>query len=129
MEVTIDLIENLTPEGIGLILKYNELLSEAKNAVKTIKNTCLFHIGEKEITLSDDGNNREYLTFDGIWKARYLHQSYDIPVTIEGVFDVYKAEYEHRKSKSTSVNKKANSAGYFRSCVRRLQKINNITEE
>lgn len=125
MEITIDLIENLTPEDIELILKYNELLSEAKNAVKIIKNTCLFHIGEKEITLSDDGNNREYLTFDGIWKARYLHQSYDIPVTIEGIFDVYKAEYEHKKSKSTQVNNKAASAGYFRTFIKRLQKINN----
>lgn len=125
MEITIDLIENLTPEDIELILKYNELLSEAKNAVKIIKNTCLFHIGEKEITLSDDGNNREYLTYDGIWKARYLHQSYDIPVTIEGIFDVYKAEYEHKKSKSTQVNNKAASAGYFRTFIKRLQKINN----
>lgn len=125
MEITIDLIENLTPEDIELILKYNELLSEAKNAVKIIKNTCLFHIGEKEITLSDDGNNREYLTFDGIWKARYLHQSYDVTVTVEGVFDVYKTEYEHKKSKSAQVNNKADSAGYFRTFIKRLQKINN----
>lgn len=129
MEITIDLIESLTPEDIDRILIYSDLLSESKKAVQIIKDTCLFHIGEKEITLSYDGNNRESLTYDGIWKARYLHQSYDVPVTIEGIFDVYKAEYEYRKSKSTSVNKKANSAGYFRSCVRRLQKINNITEE
>jgi hypothetical protein len=125
MEITIDLIENLTPEDIELILKYNELLSEAKDAVKIIKNTCLFHIGEKRIILSDDGNNREYLTFDGVWKARYLHQSYDIPVTVEGVFDVYKAEYEYRKSKSTQIKQKADSARYFRSCVRRLQNVSN----
>ena len=129
MEITIDLIESLTPEDIDRILTYSNLLSEAKNAVQIIKDTCLFHVGEKEITLSYDGNNRESLTYDGIWKARYLHQSYDVPVTVEGVFDVYKTEYEHKKSKSTQVNNKADSAGYFRSCVRRLQKINNITEE
>lgn len=124
MEITTDLIESLTAEDVELILKYNELLSEAKNAVKIIKNTCLFHIGEKEITLFNDGNNREYLTFDGIWKARYLHQSYDIPVTVEGVFDVYKAEYEYKKLKSTRRNDKAESAKYFRTFVRELQSTN-----
>lgn len=128
MEITIDLLKSLTADDIKKISKYSELLQEAEDAVETVKEAYRFKIGENRITIYNDGNNAEYLLHEGVWQARYIHQTFDIKINVHDIFDVYKEDYEHRLSKSTRVNTVAQSAEYFRTFVNRCRKILNKEE-
>lgn len=123
MEITIDLLKSLSSDDIKRITKYSELLEEAEKAVEIIKAAYKFNIGEMKITVSDDGNNCEYLLHDGVWQARYLHQSYDVCINVNSIFDVFKENYEYTLIRSSRVNMKAESASYFRSFVNRCKKM------
>lgn len=117
MEITIDLLKSLTAEDLRRIEVYQKLLKEAEEAVKAVIGKYKFDICQAKITLWSDGNNAEYLTHNGVWQARYLHQRYDVPITVDDVFDVFKEAYEHNLKNTGRVNIKADSAGYFRSFV------------
>lgn len=121
MEITRDFIDSLAKEDIELVLDYSNLLERAKEDVEAVKEAYRFKIGEDKITIWKDQHNAEYLTHDGVWKARYLHQKYDLPVTVDSVFEAYKAEYQKNKHPNRLVNNLADSAGYFRSFARKAK--------
>lgn len=123
MEITVDLLKSLSSDDMKRIAKYSELLEEAEKAVKIIKSAYKFNIGEFAITVFNDGNNYEYLLHEGVWQARYLHQNYDVSINVNSVFDVFKENYEYKLTRSSMVNKKAESASYFRSFVNRCKEI------
>lgn len=121
IEITIDFLESLTATDMERIEVYNCLLAEAKEAVSTICAAYSFKIGEDKIVIWKDTHNAEYLTHSGVWQARYFHQTYDLAVTVDSIFNAYKAEYEQRKHLTSGVNNPANSAGYFRSFVQKAR--------
>lgn len=123
MEITIGILESLSSEDIGLILDYRKLLTDAKMDVEAIREVYRFRIGEEKITIWKDDYNAEYLTHNGIWQARYLHQTYDLPVTVDGVFNAYKELYKERNNPSKSVNNLADSAKYFKSFAQKARKL------
>jgi hypothetical protein len=106
-------LESLTAEEIKNILELNRLRAEAEADFGLIKSKIKFKIGEGRVTIWNDGNNAEYVTHDGVWQARYLHQTYDVDCSIEGIFKSYKEAYFNKNTTT--------SAGYFRSFVRGLR--------
>lgn len=121
MNITVDFLKSLSAEDLRKIKEYQVLLADAENAVKTVVARHKFSLFQDKIVLYNDGNNAEYLTRDGVWQARYLHQKYDVKITVEDIFDVYKEEYEHKLLNANTVNNKADSAGYFRTFVKRCK--------
>ena len=126
MEITIDLLKSMTADDLKRIEVYRELLKKAESAVESVIGAYKFDIFQEKITIRNDGNNAEYLTHDGIWQARYLHQRYDVKITVESVFDIFKEEYEHNLKRDGRVNDKASSASYFRYFVSTCEKIKEI---
>lgn len=121
MEISLKLIEEMTIEEIESMQGYCALAKEAREAYYTVSKACLFPMGQNEIVVYENGDNKETLTHDGMWKARYLHQSYDVEVTADAIFKVFKEEYNHIKSRSSKVNNIAESARYFRGFVSRCK--------
>lgn len=121
MEISLNAIEEMTTEQIENLQNYCVLAKEARAAHNTVSRACLFPMGQNEIIVYENGDNKETLTHDGVWKARYLHQSYDVEVTADSIFKVFKEEYNHRKLRTSKVNKIADSAGYFRAFVSRCK--------
>ena len=124
---TIEFLRSLNPQDLRRIEKYSELLEEAEDAMRTILSSYKFDLRQDKILVYNDGCNSEYLLHSGVWEARYLYLSYDVKVTVEGIFDIFKEEYEHRLSKSVRVNNKADSAIYFRSFIARTKEKNKST--
>jgi len=120
-------IMQLTPEEVFAVVKLQELATEANEAAKLIKETYrCFGIGEEEIEVYEDrdGYNHEYLTHSGLWKARYLHQTYDVYCTPEGIFECFKAEYFTQMgvcNLSHQTRDLAEAARYFRSFINKTR--------
>ena len=72
-----------------------EVAKEAKESAEIISKAYAkaFGIKEDKIVVWNDAYNAEYLTHDGIWQARYVHQTYDVECTADGIFDYLKADY------------------------------------
>ena len=121
MEITMELLKSLKSEDLRRIEVYQKLLKEAEEAVNLVIGKYKFSILQEKIILWNDGNNAEYLTHNGVWQARYLHQTYDINITVDGIFDVFKEEYEHRLKNNGRVNNKAESASYFRLFISKIK--------
>ena len=122
-------INNLTADEVLIVNGLQAVAKEAKEHVALIHKTYnCFGIGKDTIELWHDSYNAEYLTHDGIWQARYLHQQYDVKVDVATVFDYYRAEWlvnngyvdEYNASYLTDYGKKKFICGYFRSFVRRI---------
>lgn len=104
---------------------------EAKEASELIYNSFknAFGIGVDEIEVWGDSYNHEYLTHSGVWQARYLHQTYDVECTPEGIFKYYRAEYliqngyaqESENSRYTEEGELNQVVPYFRAFVSRLE--------
>ena len=123
MEMNLDLINSLTAEDTKVILKLDELRKEAEEAHKIIKDNVKFSIGEDKKIVWKDEHNAEYITNEGVWQARYLHKTYDVICTIENIFNVFKERYLYDiNGNKCRVNNIADSAGYFRSFVSKLEK-------
>lgn len=123
MEINIELIESLTPDDIACIEDMQKLLKDATDYANKIKNSFIFRIGEKRKTVWEDTHNAEYLTINGIWQARYLHQTYDVKCDRDSIFDVLREEYIVNHSPFTcKVNNKAESARYFKSFIKRIDR-------
>lgn len=86
-------IKKLTADDVLILNGLSELAKKAKEAAEIVKDTYLFHIGEEKIEVWRDEYNHEYLTCDGVWQARYLHQNYDVKCTAETIFEYMKAEF------------------------------------
>ena len=86
-------VVDFTADEIILIHDLYEVAVKAKQDCATIrqKYRC-FGMGEQSIEVwqDRDGYNFEYLTRDGVWQARYLHQKYDIAITEESLYELYK---------------------------------------
>ena len=88
-----ELIRKLSPDDVLIIMDLLPLAKWAKEAEKKIKEKYTFKIGEEKIMVWSDGPNCEYLTHEGVWQARYLHQSYDMVCSAEEIFKYAKASY------------------------------------
>lgn len=86
-------IKNLTADEIIIVNGLADVAKEAKEAAKLIPCVYTFPMNKNKIRLWGDGCNEEYITHDGVWQARYLHQEYDIKCTEDEIFDYLKAEY------------------------------------
>jgi len=126
-----DKIMEFNADEILIINGLRDVAKEAKEHAELIHKTYhCFGIGEDKIEVwcDLDCNNFEYLTHDGVWQARYLHQTYDVKVDADSIFDYYKAEWlikngyarEYEGCYSTEYGKKKNICGYFRSFVNRI---------
>ena len=119
-------IMNLTAADAIILNDLKGIAEEAKSHSKLIhKAYHCFGIAQKKIEVWHDPerNNFEYLTHDGVWQARYLHQTYDVGVDVNSIFELYKAEYLVKKRFSTSSEDKEKEriAGYFRSFIRNIK--------
>ena len=102
-----------------LLTELPKLAKEAEAAEKLIKETYSFKIGEDYITVWSDEHNREFITKDGIWQARYLHQSYDVTCTTNGIYKLFKEEYLYEKKyvEGKQYREAPLIAGYFRNFI------------
>lgn len=107
------------------------LAKKAIEAEKLIKETYLFPIGQNSIEIWHDEHNAEYITHDGIWQARYLHQSYNVECTAESIFDYMKAAYliknkyvpKFVEGKQTDEGIKAEIFNYFSAFLKKTEKL------
>ena len=120
-------IKDITPDEVIIINELQKLAAEAKEAAKLIRATYrCFGIGEEKITVWKDYHNTEYLTYTGVWQARYLHQTYDVECSAEGIFEYFKAEFLADYFKDEGVEdyeiaEKASICKYFRKFLRDTQ--------
>lgn len=125
----IDLM-SLTSEDLRDIEVLQKFRIEAENLYRTVvKNQTVPLILDNmnRYKLWDDSNNAEYLALiDGnwIWQARYLHQTYDVPIDVEGIYRIMVRGYEQRKddSKRGFTNNNEDAIKYFKSYVTKLEK-------
>ena len=90
-------INNLSAKDVEILNGLLPLAEEAKRAEEAIKAVYCFSIGEDKIEVWGDEYNHEYITHDGTWQARYLHQSYDVKCTAEEIFQYLKASFLIKK--------------------------------
>lgn len=125
----IDLM-SLTSEDLRDIEVLQKFRIEAENLYRTVvKNQTVPLILDNmnRYKLWDDSINAEYLALiDGnwIWQARYLHQTYDVPIDVEGIYRIMVRGYEQRKddSKRGFTNNNEDAIKYFKSYVTKLEK-------
>lgn len=122
-------IMGLNADEILIINGLESVAKEAKEHVALVHKTYnCFGIGKDTIELWHDSYNAEYLTHDGIWQARYLHQQYDVKVDVDTVFNYYRAEWlvnngyvnEYDGCYLTDYGKMKLVCSHFRSFVRRI---------
>lgn len=122
-------IQNLSPDDVIIINDLVVLAEKAKEIEQKIRENFTFKMGEDKIELWHDEYNHEYLTHDGVWQARYLHQTYDVKCTAEEIFEYMKAEYlidkgfvpEIKESRFTAEGAKRQIYRYFSSFVNKLE--------
>lgn len=127
-------IEKIKSFTVDEVIIMNELLDvakSAKEASKLIRDTYQFPMGKDKIELWSDEHNAEYLTKDGVWQARYLHQEYDVDCSENSIFKYLRAEYlvshgfckEHEGCYVTEEGKMARIAGYFRVFINKTREL------
>ena len=120
-------IKAITPDEVIIFAELQKLAVEAKEAAKLIRETYrYFGIGEEKITVWKDYHNTEYLTYTGVWQARYLHQTYDVECSAEGIFECFKAEFlanyfKNEEFENQEITEKAMICRYFRNFLRTTQ--------
>jgi hypothetical protein len=116
-----DKIMGLNHQEVIAVVELHKLAQKAKVISDLIyKAYKCFGIGETKITVWSDGNNFEYLTYDGVWQARYLHQNYDVTCTPDGIFDVMKAAYLFSQDEHNhKLREMAAAHNYFMSFARK----------
>lgn len=125
----IDLME-LTAEDLADIEVLQRLRREAEKLYRVVVSTQkvpLILDEQNRYKLWDDSNNAEYLALkDGewIWQARYLHQTYDVPINMEKIYRMMVSGYQQRKDKSRRgfANTYEEAIEYFKSYVSKLEK-------
>lgn len=128
-----DKIMSLNADEILIVNGLQSVAKEAKEHAELIHKTYhSFGIGEDKIEVwhDRDQNNFEYLTHSGVWQARYLHQTYDVSVDADSIFDYYRAEWlvangyakECEGCYLTKDGRKKQVCRYFRSFVNRIER-------
>ena len=120
-------IMGLTADEVIIINGLQKVAVEAKVDAKKIAQTYKFGIGQNviEVWHDRDLNNFEYLTHEGVWQARYLHQKYDVKVDADTIFDYYRAQWliengfakERENGITTENGEKKFICGYLRRFV------------
>ena len=114
-------------------LKDIEYLQSIRKEAERLYNTVISN--QKVPLILDDKNryclwhdkyNATYLALiDGewVWQARYLHQTYDVPINTEKIYKMMVAAYEWKKDKDKNglVNKSQDAIEYFSSYVGTLK--------
>lgn len=122
--MNIQKIMELTPDEVLLAAQLKELAEEAKKLSVLIRETYrCFAFGEDKITVWTEAGNYEYLTYAGVWQARYLRQSYDIDCTPEGIFNILKTKYFFDAQELTDCERKEmeKKFKYFEAFVERTK--------
>lgn len=122
--INYDAIKEMTPDDIPVMSDLLFLAEKAKKAEEQIRETYLFHIGEENIVVWHDGeNNRESLTYNGVWQLRHLSRRFDVKCTAASIFEFMKADYLVRngyvKSSGTKEAEQARAYGYFKNFLKR----------
>lgn len=127
-------IMKLTPDEVIILNELVSVAKEAKEVAELIHSTYShsFGIGEERIEVWNDKYNCEYITQEGVWQARYLHQTYDVKCSVEEIYKYFRAEYlvtnrfveeyESNGNGYTEEGEMRNICRYFRSFVKRIQK-------
>lgn len=119
-------IFSLSPDEIIITNEIQPLAEESKRISQLIHDSYVFRIGENQIKVWEDkdGYNAEYLTHDGIWQARYLHQTYDVLCTPEEIYKLLVADYlvengyvDRFDRSNIDINEKSVIFRYFRKFV------------
>lgn len=121
-------LNDLTIEDLKDIEELQKFRKESQRLYNTVINNQkvpLILDDKNRYKLWDDTNNAEYLALiDGewVWQARYLHQTYDVPINVEKIYKTmvyaYKMEKDITKRGLANGNKEA--IGYFTSYVNKL---------
>ena len=115
-------VYDLTAKELEIALKLNEIKQEATQAVKKIKEAYrCFGIKQEKIEVWSDVHNAEYLTYDGVWQARYLHETYDVECTVERVYELLKLEYLMQIGEMEMDYQIDGTVRNFRSFINRIQ--------
>ena len=93
MEFNFETIKGLSVRDVITLDMLVPMAKRAEEIEKLIKETYVFHIGEKKIEVWHDEYNHEDLTYDGVWQAIYLHQQYYVNCTADKIFELMKAEF------------------------------------
>lgn len=120
-ELTIEDLNDI--EGLQSIRKEAERLY---NTVISNQKVPLILDDKNRYRLWHDEHNATYLALiDGewVWQARYLHQTYDVPINAEKIYKMMVAAYEWKKDKDKNglVNKSQEAIEYFISYVGTLK--------
>lgn len=123
-------IRKLTPEEVEAVCAMQELTKTAEEIAKLVREAYRFRFGEDKICVWEDGNNKEWITHEGKWQARYLHQEYDIACTKECILEYLMADYIvnnnlHKDAPSLmkeDFEQEAIILGYFRAFIERTKK-------
>ena len=115
-------IYDLTAKELEIAIKLSEIKNEAERTVKKIEEgyRC-FGIKQEKIRLWSDDYNAEFLTHDGVWQARYLHETYDVECSVERVYELFKLEYLMKIGEMVTDCEIVNTARNFRAFVNRAQ--------
>lgn len=117
------IVLKLTPEEVLAMTGLAKIAEESIEAIKLISETYSFKMGEDKVVVWSDECNAEYLTIDGIWQARYLHQTYDVTCTVDKVYDLLRKEYLYKEGyiKTKEYEDKKQVAGYFRAFINKTR--------
>ncbi len=128
-EVNMINLDDLTVEDLKDIEELQKIRKEAQrlyNIVVANQRVPLILDDKNRYKLWDDTNNAEYLTLiDGewVWQARYLHQTYDVPINVEKIYKTMVCAYEMERdvTKRGLVNNNKDAISYFTSYVNELK--------
>lgn len=125
-------LNDLTIEDLKDIEKLQEFRKKAENLYTIVvrEQTVPLVLDEQNrYRLWYDGNNANYLKYINggwVWQARYLHQSYDVPINAEKIYKMMVRAYEYDKDKNNKGTRNSNKEAieYFSSYVDRLKEKN-----
>lgn len=89
-------IMSLTADEVRVASCLQKAADEAKEAAELVRKTYrCFGIGEEKIEIWHDSerNNFEYLTYTGVWQARYQNYACEVECSEDEIFKCFKAEY------------------------------------
>ena len=120
-------VMSLTLQEVAEAVKMREALAVsvvvAEKLIREVYHDFKFDVAEERIKIWSDGNSTEYLTNKGVWQARYLHRSYDVPCTMEGIFEALKGGYFMTCDATPEIKERAQLCSYFKRFLERTQKL------
>ena len=130
---SIEKILDLTADEIIVAVELQKVAKEAADVAQLIRDTYhCFGLNEDQIEVyrDHDGCNREFLTHDGVWLARYLHQSYNVDCSTTIIYEYLRAEFlvnngympEYEGNILTDIGEKKLICSYFRKFVELTRK-------